>query len=251
MLSIDLNCDLGEAVGPDDLEIEAQLLALVSSVNIACGGHAGDESSMRRTVALCLKHGVALGAHPSYPDREGFGRRRMDCAPQEVADFVRQQLDALQNIVRAAGGELQHVKPHGALYNAATTEPELAETIVRAVREYDSRLWLYGPPASALLTAGAACGLRVAAEGFADRVYLADGSLMPRSEPGAVIADPSQTAAQALQLIRRGTVTAATGEEIPHPVQTLCLHGDTPNALAIAQAIRAMLNQAGIIVRTL
>lgn len=243
-LHVDLNADLGEGA-PDD----AELLALVSSANIACGWHAGDARLMQATVTAALARGVAIGAHPSYPDREHFGRREMQLPPADVQADLVYQIGALQALVRAQGGRLHHVKPHGALYNQAARDPALADAIAAAVRAVDPGLALYGLAGSELLRAARRAGLRAVAEVFADRGYRADGSLVPRSQPGAFIEDTDTAVARTLRMVREGVVVAVTGETVPLQAQTICLHGDGPHALAFARAIHAALASAGVQIR--
>ncbi len=234
-MAIDLNADLGEGMGDDDA-----LLGLVTSANVACGFHAGDARSMRDTVRAAARHGVAVGAHPSYPDRAGFGREPQRLPLDDVHADVVYQVGALLALCRAEGVALVHVKPHGALYNQAAQDPELSLAIARAVRSVSADLVLVGLAASeAMRRAADSAGLRFAAEAFADRRYAADGTLVPRSVPGAVLDDPAAVAAQAVELARAGRA------------DTLCLHGDTPGALANARAVRAALAQAGVDVRPL
>lgn len=240
-MHVDLNADLGEGA-PDD----AELLALVSSANIACGWHAGDARLMQATVGAALARGVAIGAHPSYPDRENFGRSEMRLAPAEVRADLIYQIGALDALVRAAGGRLHHVKPHGALYNQAARDPVLADAVVAAVRAVDPGLALYGLAGSELLRAAERAGLRAVAEVFADRGYRADGSLVPRSQPGALVDDVDEAVARTLRMVREGVVQAVSGETVPLQAQTLCLHGDGPHALAFARAIHQALTDAGI-----
>jgi len=243
-MHVDLNADLGEGA-PDD----AELLALVSSANIACGWHAGDARLMQATVGAALARGVAIGAHPSYPDRENFGRREMRLAPAEVRADLIYQIGALDALVRAAGGRLHHVKPHGALYNQAARDPALADAVAAAVRAVDPGLALYGLAGSELLRAAERAGLRAVAEVFADRGYHADGSLVPRSQPGALVDDVDEAVARTLRMVREGVVQAVSGETVPLQAQTLCLHGDGPHALAFARAIHQALTDAGIELR--
>ena len=243
-MHVDLNADLGEGA-PDD----ADLLALVSSANIACGWHAGDARLMQRTVAAALDRGVALGAHPSYPDRENFGRREMQLSPDDVRADLIYQIGALDALVKAQGGRLHHVKPHGALYNQAARDPALADAIATAVLDVDPSLTLYGLAGSELLRAAERAGLRAVAEVFADRGYRADGSLVPRSQPGAFVDDADAAVARTLRMVRDGVVQAVTGETVPLRADTVCLHGDGPHALAFAQALRAALTAAGVDVR--
>lgn len=241
---VDLNADLGEGA-PDD----AALLALVSSANIACGWHAGDARLMQATVAAALARGVALGAHPSYPDREHFGRREMQLPPDAVRADLVYQIGALQALVRAQGGRLHHVKPHGALYNQAARDPVLAEAVADAVRAVDPGLAVYGLAGGELLRAAERAGLRAVAEVFADRGYRADGSLVPRSEPGALVHDVGEAVARTLRMVREGVVQAVGGETVPLRAETVCLHGDGPHALAFARALHAALAAAGVRVR--
>lgn len=236
--SLDFNCDLGE--GCDD----AAVMPYISSASIACGGHAGDAATMRQTVALCLQHGVAIGAHPSHLDRAHFGRRALDLTPAQAHALVLDQLRTLQAIVDAAGATLRHVKPHGALYNQAATDPVLARAIATAVRDHDPTLILYGLSDSALTSAGTAAGLQVAHEVFAERRYEADGRLTPRGTPGASIEDTPSAIAQVRALLR-GQVTARTGEPVALRADTLCLHGDRPDAADFARDLRAALDEAG------
>jgi len=245
-VSLDFNCDLGEACGDD-----AAIIPLLSSANIACGFHAGDAESMRDTVALCRRHGVAIGAHPSLPDREGFGRRELPVTPDAVYAHVLFQLGALSAIARAQGARVQHLKPHGALYNMAARDRTLADAIAAATRDFDRDLWLVGLSGSALTAAGEAAGLRVAHEAFAERRYEADGKLTPRSQPGAVIESLDQSLEQVRRLLREGVVIARTGERVPLRMDTLCLHGDRPDAAEFARALRETLQAEGIRIRSL
>lgn len=243
-MHVDLNADLGEGA-PDD----AELLALVTSANIACGGHAGDARLMQATVRAALAQGVAIGAHPSYVDREHFGRREMQLDPDQVRAEVLCQVGALEALVRAAGGRLHHVKPHGALYNQAARDPALADAIAGAVRDIDPGLAIYGLAGGELLRAAERAGLRAVAEVFADRGYQADGSLVPRSQPGALIDDTGEAVARTLRMVQEGVVQAVTGETVPLRAQTVCLHGDGPHALAFARALHAALRDAGVQLR--
>jgi UPF0271 protein len=243
-LHVDLNADLGEGA-PDD----AELLALVSSANIACGGHAGDARLMQATVTAALLHGVAIGAHPGYADREHFGRRELQLPPAELRAELIGQIGALQALVRAAGGRLHHVKPHGALYNQAARDAALADVVADAVRAVDPGLAVYGLAGSELLRAAERAGLRVVAEVFADRGYRADGSLVPRGQPGALVDDVDAAVARTLRMLREGVVVAVGGETVPLQAQTICLHGDGPHALAFARALHAALRDAGVQLR--
>ncbi|MDI3361594.1 5-oxoprolinase subunit PxpA [Lelliottia sp. V89_10] len=230
---VDLNADLGEGCGSD-----AELLTLVSSANIACGFHAGDAQTMRESVREALKNGVAIGAHPSFPDRENFGRTAMNLPPETVYAQMLYQIGALAAIARAEGGQLRHVKPHGMLYNQAAKDAQLADAIARAVHDVDSGLILVGLAGSELIRAGERYGLATREEVFADRGYRADGSLVPRSEPGALIADEERALAQTLEMVQRGQVKSITGEWATVHAQTVCLHGDGEHALEFARRLR-------------
>ena len=245
-MRIDLNCDMGEGYGRWSLGDDEALLALVTSANVACGVHAGDPQTLRRSLRLARERGVAVGAHPSYPDLQGFGRRVMALSPDEVRDCVLYQLGALSGFARAEGVALRHVKPHGALYNVAARDAAIAEAIAHAVREFDPSLVLVGLAGSLLIDAGRALGLPVAEEAFADRAYEPDGSLRDRRLPGAVLASHEAAVAQALAIVRDGAVRAFSGELVPLRADTLCIHGDTPGAAAFAQAVRAGLEACGV-----
>ncbi len=245
-MPIDLNSDVGEGFGAYTLGDDAALIPLVTSANIACGFHAGDPQVMTRTVRLALEHGVAIGAHPGFPDRVGFGRRALDATPDEIAGDVLYQIGALFAIARAAGGTLAHVKPHGALYHLAATRTPIARALARAIAQFDPALILVGPPGSAMADAAREFGLRFAREGFADRAYHRDGTLRSRREPGAVFDNPRRAAEQALRIARDQSVLTPEGETIPMPVETLCVHGDTPATVAILRAVRGILQENGI-----
>ena len=242
-MQIDLNADLGEGAGSDE-----ELLQLVSSANIACGWHAGDASTMRQCVRWAIDHQVAIGAHPSFPDRANFGRSTMHLPPEEIVAGVLYQIGALAAIVKAEGGTLAHVKPHGALYNQAVKEPELAAAIVDAVRRFDPGLRFFGLAGSGMISAAERVGLKPVEEVFADRGYMPDGSLVPRSQPGALIEDEEQSLAQTLSLVRDHQVRAIDGSLVAVNAQTVCLHGDGAHALAFARRIRATLEREGIAV---
>lgn len=246
MNRIDLNCDLGESFGAWRMGEDAALLALVSSANVACGFHAGDPAIMQHTVVLAAERGVAIGAHVSLPDLQGFGRREMAVTPAEVHAMTLYQLGALHAFARAAGTAVAHVKPHGALYNMAARDRALAEAIADAVRAFDPALALFGLAGSALLDAGRAVGLKVVSEAFADRRYRADGSLQPRREPDAVIDDADDATAQALRMAQHGEVTAVDGQRVALKADTLCLHGDGTHAVDFARRLRAALEAAGL-----
>lgn len=244
---MDLNADLGESYGRWRLGEDDALVRHITSANIACGFHAGDYAVMEATVALCARAGVAVGAQPGYPDLHGFGRRPMAMSPDEVESAVRYQLGALHAFCVAQGVEMRHVKPHGALYNQAAADPALAAAIARAVARFSRELALFGLASSEPMRAAADDhGLRFVPEAFADRRYLADGSLQPRSEPGSLIVDPGEAAAQAVRIAVEGTVTAAGGSAVATSADSICCHGDTPGAPRIAEAVRAALLGAGI-----
>lgn len=241
MTRVDLNADLGEG-DPYD----AELLGIVSSCNIACGGHAGNMQSMKTTVELALENGVAIGAHPSYPDREGFGRRSGFMAASVLAEPLREQLRNLNEVATGLGAVVSHVKPHGALYNDTANDEALAEVVAVAVTEMPGPCALVGQPGSALETAAQAQGIPFVAEAFVDRAYLADGRLVPRSEPGAVYDDPQAIAAQAVSLAVTQHVNSIDGRSIEVRADTLCIHGDTPNAPDAARAVRDALEARGV-----
>jgi UPF0271 protein len=250
-MRIDLNSDLGESFGPWPMGQDAALMASISSANVACGFHAGDPGAMRATVALAREKGVAVGAHPGFPDLVGFGRREIKATPAEVEDFVLYQVSALAGMAAAQGVKLQHVKAHGALYNMACRDRALADAIAKAVASLDRSLILFGLPNSELLRAGEAAGLPVAAEVFADRAYDADGSLTSRQKPGSVIHDTQQVVERAIKMVKDKQVIAVDGSTIALQADTICLHGDTPGAADHARAVRAGLEAAGITVKNL
>ena len=244
--TIDINSDLGESFGAWRMGDDAALLAIVSSANIACGFHGGDPDIMRGTVAMAVQHDVAIGAHVSLPDLQGFGRREMAVTPNEAYAMTLYQIGALQAFAQAAGTRLRHVKPHGALYNMAARDARLAAAIARAVHDFDHSLFLFGLANSALIDAGLAAGIPVAAEAFADRRYRADGSLQPRREPGAVIQEGDEAIAQAMAMAREGQVRAIDGSIVALQADTLCVHGDGEHAVAFARRLRAALEAADI-----
>ena len=248
-IRIDLNADVGESFGRWTLGNDTDVMKSITSANVACGFHAGDPGVMRETVRIARDAGVAVGAHPGFPDLVGFGRRNMAATPQEVEDLVLYQAGALGAIAAAEGVRLQHVKAHGALYNMAVRDRPLADAIARAVASLDRTLLLFGLPGTALLAAGEAAGLRVVAEGFADRAYEADGSLTPRSRPGSVIHVVDDVVSRAVRMAVDGTVTATSGQDIPMRVQTLCTHGDTPNSHELTRRLRQALEESGVVVR--
>ena len=248
---IDLNCDMGESYGRWTLGDDEAIMPFISSANIACGYHGGDPHVMRKTVALARKHGVAIGAHPGLPDMMGFGRRAMDVAPEELKDYIRYQVGALREFVRVNGDDLQHVKPHGILYHMAEDSPAIARAIGEAVLESGKSLILMTLASGKYDAHCRKMGCRVAAEGFADRAYNADGTLVSRKLPGSLITDPESAAAQAVRIATEGTVKTIDGVEINLSVQTLCCHGDTPGAERIVKAVREGLEKAGIQVKPL
>jgi UPF0271 protein len=249
-MRIDLNADLGESVGPRQIGDDAALIPLVTSVNVACGFHAGDPRTIERTVALAVAAGAAIGAHPGYPDPAGFGRREMAMSVEDIEAAVVYQVGAVAAFAHAAGSRLRHVKAHGALYNRAAADPETAAAIARAVRRCGADLILVGLAGSALLDAGRDARLRVAAEAFPDRAYEPDGTLRSRSLPDAVLIDSGAIAERAVRMARDGAVTAVDGSTVSLRADTLCLHGDNPGAVEHARAVRAALAAAGIEVRS-
>ncbi len=236
MKTLDLNCDLGEGAGHD-----ADLMPLITSANIACGAHAGDEATMKATVALALRHGVAIGAHPGYADRENFGRVERSLSAGALRELVTSQIAAL-----ARFGKLRHVKPHGALYNQAARDPGVARVVAVAVREVNPALVLFALAGSELARAGREAGLAVAEEVFADRSYQRDGSLTPRSAAGALITDENVAVAQVLRMMREGVVRATDGTDVAIRADTVCVHGDGPHAVAFARRLNAELRSAGM-----
>jgi UPF0271 protein len=241
MTTIDLNADLGEGY-----ESDVELLRVVSSCNIACGGHAGDAETMAATVALAVGNDVAIGAHPSYPDRAEFGRKAHFCAGDELAKSLIKQIDSLNNVAHEAGADLRHVKPHGALYNDADKDDALAEIVVLAALAVCPRAAIVGPPNGALQRAAARLEMDFVPEGFVDRAYAADGSLVSRSKPNAVHDHVNTITTQALRLAKDGEVTAENGDVISIAARTLCLHGDTPNAAELGRAVRDVLSKSGV-----
>ncbi len=243
-MTIDINCDLGEGCDND-----AELMKYISSANIACGFHAGDATSMSMTVELALANGVAIGAHPGYRDRENFGRTAMSLSPHDVFAIVVEQIHALKEVCKRSAAVLHHVKPHGALYNQAAKNTELAAAICEAVANVDRELVLYGLSGSALISEAQTAGLKTAAEVFADRTYQADGSLTPRTESNALITDSEKAVIQALQMIRSKTVTAATGDVVPIIADTICIHGDGDHAVEFAKELHHAFEDIGIVIR--
>ena len=250
-MRVDLNADVGESFGPYSIGDDAGLMRSVTSVSVAAGFHGGDPGVLRQTIRLARAHGVAVGAHPGFADRQGFGRREMVMSPQDVEDLVLYQIGAVAGVAAAEAVRLRHVKPHGALYNMAARDGRLAEAIARAVAAFDASLVLVGLSGSRLIEAGATSGLPTASEGFADRGYAADGSLTPRTMPGAVISDHESAAARTLRMVREGVVDTVDGTTLALDVQTVCVHGDTPDAAGLASRVRASLESAGILVTAL
>jgi UPF0271 protein len=243
---IDLNADVGEGTTGDP-----ELMRSITSANIACGFHAGDPGTMRATIELARAHGVAAGAHPGFPDLDGFGRRELQVAPRDVEDFVVYQVGALAAIAAAQGVRLQHVKPHGALFNMAARDAALADAVARATATIDKSMMLFGLPGSELNAAGRRAGLRTACEAFADRAYQPDGALVSRQQPGAVIHDPETVVQRALRMVREQAVDAVDGTTVPLIVDTICVHGDTPGAAELAMRIRKAFEDAGIEVKAI
>lgn len=242
---VDLNCDLGESFGPWGMGCDKEVLPLVTSVNVACGMHAGDPLTMRATIALACTHGVSVGAHPGYPDLQGFGRRAMELSPQEVYAFVQYQVAALQGMCRAQGVRLAHVKPHGALYNTCARDEALARAVAQAVYDLDPTLALVALAGSVAAEQGRATGLCVCEEFFADRGYTASGTLVPRTQQGALIADAETAAERVMRAVEHGEVEAVDGTVVPVRCDTVCIHGDSPHAVAFARDVRAALLGAG------
>jgi len=243
---IDLNCDMGESYGAWKMGQDEALLDFVTSANIACGYHAGDPATMQRTVQCAVAKGVALGAHPSLPDLQGFGRRTMAISPEEARGLMLYQMGALDAFASAAGSRLRHVKAHGALYNMAAKDRRLADAIASAVRDFDPSLILVGLSGSELIKAGKALGLTCASEVFADRGVEPDGSLTPRGQPGAMIEDEDLAVARVLRMVLEGKVTGRDGVDVAIQADTVCIHGDQPKALAFARRLRQALQEAGV-----
>ena len=248
-MEMDLNCDAGESFGTYRLGLDEEAVPLVSSVSIACGFHGGDPRTMRRTVRLARRHGVSVGAHPSYPDLVGFGRRPLDATPEEVADDVVYQVGALLAFCRSEGVRLHHVKLHGALYNRAASDAALAGAVVAAVKSVDPDLVLVCLSGSAMVTAAAGGGLPHVEEAFADRAYAPDGKLVSRRLPGAVVHDPGAVAERVAMMATARKVRAIDGSLVPVSARTVCVHGDTPGAVEVLRAIRARLAEEGVLVR--
>jgi UPF0271 protein len=245
VLTVDLNADMGEGFGRYRLDDE-HLLDVVTSASIACGFHAGDPIVMRESVLGAVRRGVVVGAHPGYPDLVGFGRRELAATPDEIYSFVAYQVGALRGICAASGGRLRYVKPHGALYNRAARDEGAADAIAHAVHDVDSSLALLGLAGSAMIRAADRVGIRRVSEAFVDRAYRADGTLVPRSEAGAVLSDIASTAERTLQIVTEGRVRAIDGSVVELKAESLCTHGDGPHAVSIVRAVRRRLEAAGV-----
>lgn len=251
MYRVDLNCDLGESFGAYKIGSDEAILEFVTSANIACGFHAGDPGVMRKTVKLALANNVAIGAHPGLPDLLGFGRRNMSITSQEAYEMVVYQIGALAGFVKAEGGTMQHVKPHGALYNMAAKNRALSEAIAQAVYDVNPELILFGLSGSELVWAGERLGLKTANEVFADRTYQSDGSLTPRTQPNAMVTDHQQAIDQVVKMVKEQSVTAQQGSEVAIKADTVCIHGDGAHALEFAKKIHEFLANSGVVVQAI
>src|SRR2546421_4245868 len=250
-MRIDINSDMGESFGAYSIGHDEGLMKAITSANVAAGFHAGDPSVLRDTIRSAKKHDVAVGAHPGFPDLVGFGRRELNVTPREAEDMVLYQVAAVAGVAVAEGVNVQHVKPHGALFNMAVRNAELSAAIARAVAAFDKNLILFGLPGSEILAAGKVAGLRVAAEVFADRAYEPDGSLASRRKPGSVIHDPDAVVARAVRMVTDQTVVAIDGSVVRLEADTICVHGDTPGSDDLAARIRAGLHAAGVTVKAI
>ncbi|MDJ1486374.1 5-oxoprolinase subunit PxpA [Cytophagaceae bacterium YF14B1] len=246
MHSIDLNCDMGESFGPWKMGNDLQILDYVSSVNIACGFHAGDADTMQKTVAVAIEKNIAIGAHPGFPDLQGFGRRNMQLSPEEVYNIVLYQIGALAAFVKVAGGRLHHVKPHGALYNMAAKDSSLSTAITQAVKDFDPSLIVYGLSGSFLISESQKLGLKTASEVFADRTYQQDGSLTPRNQPFALIEDTTKSLEQVLKMVKEQQVVTPANIPVPIQADTICIHGDGKYAVDFAKAINKLFQEHSI-----
>ena len=249
MRGIDVNCDMGESFGPYAMGRDSEVMPHITSANVACGWHAGDPSVMDRTVALAARNGVAVGAHPGYPDLLGFGRRKLECSPEELTNYIVYQVGALQAFCHKHGTTLQHIKPHGALYHAVLQDEELSRAVARAVLQVDPGLVLVtlaGPKGETASSIYREMGLLVAREAFPDRAYNADGTLVPRGSSGAVVENPDEVVGRVHSLARDNAVHAATGETVPLEANTVCVHGDTPTAVELVRGIAQKLNSDGL-----
>jgi 5-oxoprolinase (ATP-hydrolysing) subunit A len=245
MKTIDLNCDLGEGIGNDEL-----IMPYISSANIACGYHAGNETTMKQTVELCKRYNVAVGAHPSFPDKENFGRTDMLLHPGEIYEMIIKQINCLEKIAAVADVPVHHVKPHGALYNMAARDKMMAPFVALAILDTNSKYFLYGLSGSYLIKEGKTLGVKTVSEVFADRTYKDDGSLTSRTKPGALIEDTDKAVAQALQMVKEGTVTSINGKKVPIVAETICIHGDGAHAVEFAKAIRDAFVKEGIEIKS-
>jgi UPF0271 protein len=243
MKTIDINCDLGEGMGNEEA-----IMPFISSASIACGYHAGDEKTMWQTAELCLKHNIAIGAHPSFYDKENFGRAEIKADSDEIYDLVTQQLIILDEIVSSLDAKIYHVKPHGALYNLSAKRSTVAKAIAKAVKDFDEKLILFGLSGSVSVSEAKKLGLKTCNEVFADRIYLDDGSLMPRTKAGSVISDTGKAVQQALQLVKKGTVTTTNNKKIKLIADTICLHGDGKYAVEFAKAVYETFKAEGILI---
>ena len=250
-MRVDLNCDLGESFGAWTLGADEAIMPFITSANIACGFHAGDARVMERTVRLAIQHHVAIGAHPGFPDLVGFGRRALDATSDEIESDVLYQIGALDAFVRSSDKRLTHVKVHGALYNLAAAKPGIANAIARAIKRFDAHLVMVGLAGSAMIDAAQKLGLRHAREGFCDRAYQSDGTLVSRREKNSRLSDPELAAKQALQIVLEQSVATISGEKIPLIADTLCIHGDAPTAPAMARAVRESLEKNDVTVAPL
>ncbi|MEK5172418.1 5-oxoprolinase subunit PxpA [Heyndrickxia sp. FSL W8-0496] len=246
MSMIDLNCDMGESFGAYKMGTDEEILNYITSANIACGFHAGDPTTMRKTVTMALERNVGIGVHPGLPDLVGFGRRTMDISPQEAYDLIVYQIGAVYAFTKAEGGKLQHVKPHGALYNMAAKSPSLSEAIAEAIYKVDPELILFGLAGGELVKAGKKIGLRSASEVFSDRTYQEDGSLTSRREKNALIHDQEVAVNQVIRMVKEGKVKSLQGVDVSIQAHTVCIHGDGQNALQFAKYISTSLQNAGI-----
>ena len=248
MYMVDLNSDLGESFGAYTIGMDAEVLRYTTSANVACGFHAGDPLVMEKTVALAKEKGVAVGAHPGYPDLMGFGRRNLKVKPAEAKAYIKYQVGALLAFTKAAGIRMQHVKPHGAFYNMAAVDDALAEAICQGICEVDPSLIVLGLAGSAHIRAAKAVGLRVASEVFADRAYMDDGTLVPRTQPGAMVHDRDLAIARTVRMVKEGCVETITGKTIPIQADSICVHGDNPDAIGFTSQIRATLEAEGVVI---
>lgn len=246
MFKVDLNADLGESFGAYKIGMDSEVLRFITSANVACGFHAGDPLVMQKTVALAAENGTAVGAHPGFPDLMGFGRRNMNISPDEAYAYIKYQVGALLAFTKSAGIKLQHVKPHGAFYNMAAKDMKLAEAICRGIYDVDPGLIMLGLANSCHITAAEKIGLRAASEVFADRGYMDDGTLVPRSQPGAMVHDKKEAIARTVKMVKEGCVETISGKIIPIKADSICVHGDNPDAVGFVKEIREKLTQEGV-----